>query len=305
MVVNTTGLQRKKTYDEVVFEIQMDDFKDSLKYPDRTAKWILEAPQMVALQDPEDTEAILQYEKNRRAHQARHAQVEEMAQERGVSISALERHTRPTRAVLEPVPDDTEFETRKMEHTMATSMATYSAAAHRAENVEKIRNTLKEQFAARSRVLEPHIADETKFYDLTTPPNEPEEIDLSLPSVPRRAASAVARGLVDSPRMLARGVIAAAPPTAEALIESGRLTAKYGPGIARATMSTIGYTGQALGLVARGMASGGQAATQAALAGTMVIASQVPASHRGRDFQSEHGVTTAGRLIRNAHASLL
>ena len=70
MVVNTTGLQRKKTYDEVVFEIQMDDFKDSLKYPDRTAKWILEAPQMVALQDPEDTEAILQYEKNRRAHQA-------------------------------------------------------------------------------------------------------------------------------------------------------------------------------------------------------------------------------------------
>ena len=43
-------------------EIQLDNFKDAVKLPDRIATFVLEAPQMVGL-DPENEEAIIQFEK--------------------------------------------------------------------------------------------------------------------------------------------------------------------------------------------------------------------------------------------------
>ena len=63
-MVNTSGLERRSTYEVVMREIQLDNFKDSIKLPDRTATFVLEAPQLVGL-DPENEEAILQFEKEK------------------------------------------------------------------------------------------------------------------------------------------------------------------------------------------------------------------------------------------------
>jgi hypothetical protein len=52
---NTAGMHRLSTYEEVMREIELDKFK--VKAPDRLATFILEAPEMVAL-DPENEEEI-------------------------------------------------------------------------------------------------------------------------------------------------------------------------------------------------------------------------------------------------------
>ena len=53
-------------------EIQLDNFKDAVKLPDRVATFTLEAPQLMAL-DPENEESIIQFEKRKRAEVARKA----------------------------------------------------------------------------------------------------------------------------------------------------------------------------------------------------------------------------------------
>ena len=95
-MVNTSGLQRRSTYEEVMVAIEADTFKDAIKTPDRLATFTLEAPRLLAL-DPENQEAILEFEKQKRLENARKAAVEEEAQRRGVPQAELEMLTRPPR----------------------------------------------------------------------------------------------------------------------------------------------------------------------------------------------------------------
>ena len=53
-------LHRRSTYEEAVAEVELDRFKELVKLPDRTAKFILEAPQLQAL-DPENEEEMLEF----------------------------------------------------------------------------------------------------------------------------------------------------------------------------------------------------------------------------------------------------
>ena len=48
-MVNTSGLVRRSTYEEVAMEVELDRFKDLVKLPVRTAKFILEAPSLQQL----------------------------------------------------------------------------------------------------------------------------------------------------------------------------------------------------------------------------------------------------------------
>jgi hypothetical protein len=306
-MVNTQGLTKRSTYEEVMREVQLDKFKDLIKYPDRTATFVLEAPALLAL-DPENEEQMIAFEKRRRAEAARKAEVEEVAQARGVSKAELEALTKPVRSGPLLEPGDDSFETRRMENEMAQSMSVYESATARAANVERVRDMLRRdhQMASRSDPIARLVDDDAQFYDISTPPNE--ERSLSIPSVPQplaRMGKKVARGvLIDSPRALGSLAIRAAPPTVDTLAEAARLTAVYGPGVARSTMAAAGYSAQALGLVARGLASGGQAAGQAAVASAHLLASTVPVSHRGKDFQTANGVQFAGRLVRHTAAGL-
>ena len=56
-MVNTKGLQRRSTYEEVMKEIQADSFKDAIRTPDRLATFTVNAPRLLAL-DPENEEAM-------------------------------------------------------------------------------------------------------------------------------------------------------------------------------------------------------------------------------------------------------
>ena len=78
-MVNTKGLQRRSTYEEVMQAIQADTFKDAIQTPNRLASFVLEAPRLQAL-DPDNEEAVLEYEKRKRLEQARKSAVEEEAQ---------------------------------------------------------------------------------------------------------------------------------------------------------------------------------------------------------------------------------
>jgi hypothetical protein len=290
-----------------MMEVELDQFKNLIKFPDRTATFVLEAPALLAL-DPENEEAMIKFEKRRRAETARKAEVEEVAQARGVSKAELEALTKPVRGGPLLEQGDDGFQTRVMENEMAQSMAVYESATARAANVERVRDMLRRDHQVASRT-DPiaRLVDEDQFFDISTPPNE-REMDLSLPSVPAplvRMGKSVARGvLIDSPLALGSLAIRAAPPTVDTLAEAARLTAVYGPTIARSTMAAAGYSAQALGLVARGLASGGQAAGQAAVASAHLLASTGPVSHRGKDFQGANGVQFAGRLVRHTAAGL-
>ena len=83
-MVNVSGLQRRSTYEEVAKAAELDEFRDLIKTPDRLPKTILDAPSLTAL-DPENEEALIQFEKNKRVEEARRSQAQEVAQERGVS----------------------------------------------------------------------------------------------------------------------------------------------------------------------------------------------------------------------------
>ena len=104
-MVNVSGLQKRSTYEEVAKLAELDEFRNLIKTPDRLPKIILDAPSLTAL-DPDNEEALLTYEKNKRLETARRAQAEEVAQERGVSRAHLELATRPARPQLaQPTAD--------------------------------------------------------------------------------------------------------------------------------------------------------------------------------------------------------
>ena len=95
-MVNTKGMIRRSTYEDVLREVNADTFKDYWHTPNRNAKFYLQSLEMVAL-DPENEEDIVRFEKNKRREEARRAEVEEVAQTRGVSKAQLELALRPAR----------------------------------------------------------------------------------------------------------------------------------------------------------------------------------------------------------------
>ena len=279
-------------------EIQLDNFKDAVKLPDRTATFVLEAPQMVAL-DPENEEAILQFEKRKRAEQARKQEVAEVAQARGISETELERATRPSRGDILEAPDD-EFERRRYEMGIRQAAEAYSTAQARAANVERVRDTLSRELVSANRTdpIARLASEEAIYHDISTPPSH--DIDLHLPSVPGSSiggriaseAGGFAAEMGSSALMIASH---AGPPAISVLGQAARLTANYGPTVVRGTARG---TLAAAGLVAQGLVSGGQAAGQAAIAATNLLASTTPANHRGRDFQRANGINV-GRAVTN------
>ena len=87
-------------------------------------------------------------------------------------------------------------------------------------------------------------------------------------------------------------------PLIDVIAEAARLTARYGPSsVARNTLRGAGYSVQ---MLARGVAAGGQASGQAAVMAAHLLASTVPPSHRGRDFQLQNGVSFTGHLVQHA-----
>jgi len=292
-MVNTSGLRRRSTYEEVMREVQLDNFKDAAKLPDRTATFVLEAPEMVAL-DPENEEAIIQFEKRKRAEHARKEEVAEVAQRRGISQAELELATRPSRGEILGVPDD-EFERRRYEFGIRQAAEVYETAQVRATNVERVRDQLRRELVVANRTdpIARLASEDAVYYDMRTPPDH--EIDRHLPSVPARIASEAggfAAELGSNALMIATH---AGPPALSALGQAARIAANYGPTVARGTARG---TVAAAGLVAQGLVSGGQVAAQAALAATNLLASTTPAHHRGGDFQRSNGITV-GRAVTN------
>jgi hypothetical protein len=292
MVNLSSGLQKRSTYEEVMREIQLDSFKDAVKLPDRIATFTLEAPQLMAM-DPENEEAAIQFEKHKRAETARKAQVAEVAQARGVSMHQLELATRPSRGDMLDAPND-ELDMRRHELGIHQAAEIFAAAHVRAQNVERVRDTLR-------------MSLHTIFHDMSTP--EEQGIDLHLPAVPERRVAIPAMpgrdtGVLSGAAGFAGGFAGglgstaldigrtAGPPTAQALAHALSLTVHYGPG---AIVGTAQVAAGTVGLVARGLASGGQMASRAALAASHVLASTTPASHRGKDFRESAGI----RLGRN------
>ena len=275
-------MNRISTYEEVMQQIQLDDFK--LKGPDRLATFILESPQLTTLEDDE----ILEFEKRKRAEQARQNEIEQVAQQRGVSRTQLELLTRSSREPLLEQGDDG-FENRVMTNQMSVEMAAYNAATTRAGNIERVRGMLRETLPAPVS-----LANGVTVHDLATPPNEP--IDLHLPSVPE-TVRAVAGGVFNAASLGADIVQTVGEPSIDLIAEAARLTSRYGPSVARSTMRGAYHSAY---MLARGVAAGGQAGGQAAVAAARLLASTVPASHRGRDFQLQNGVSFTGHLVQHA-----
>ena len=135
-MVNVSGLQRRSSYEDVAKAAELDEFRNLIKTPDRLPKTIIDAPSMTAL-DPENEEALIQFEKNKRVETARRAQAEEVAQERGVSRAQLELATRGARPQLVQPTDD--YERRRWEISLAEAAANFSVQSARAQNVGRVR----------------------------------------------------------------------------------------------------------------------------------------------------------------------
>ena len=169
-MVNVSGLQRRSTYEEVAKAAELDEFRNLIKTPDRLPKTIIDAPSMTAL-DPENEEALIQFEKNKRVEEARRSQAQEVAQERGVSAAQLELATRPARPQLVQPTDD--YERRRYEISLAEAASNFSVAQAREQNLERVRTLLRQHIIEQNRqTAQVRLGQEAEFFDITTPPEQ-------------------------------------------------------------------------------------------------------------------------------------
>ena len=189
-MVNVSGLQRRSTYEEVAKAAELDEFRNLIKTPDRLPKTILDAPSLTAL-DPDNEEALIQFEKNKRLETARRSEAEEVAQQRGVSRAQLELATRPARPQLvEPTAD---YERQRWEISLAEAAANFSVQSARAQNLERVRTILRQHLVEQNRQrAEVRLGQEAEFFDITTPPEQ--EIELHYPDAPRSESFRTAAG---------------------------------------------------------------------------------------------------------------
>ena len=321
-MVNVSGLQRRSTYEEVAKLAEADVFRSYIKTPDRLPKIILDAPSLTAL-DPDNEEALIQFEKNKRLETARRSEAEEVAQQRGVSRAQLELATRPARPQLvEPTAD---YERQRWEISLAEAAANFSVQSARAQNLERVRTLLRQHLVEQNRqTAEVRLGQEAEFFDITTPPEQ--EIELHFPDAPRSesfrtaagslarmaggaamgGASAAVGGAAAAAPLVARaavgGAVAAAPLVARTIDSAGpqainllagaaRLTRDYGPTI-------VSGTATGAGMMIRGVVTGGQIAAGTSSAAAELAQALTPASHRGRDFMQANGARFAPSLAR-------
>ena len=303
-MVNVSGLQRRSTYEEVAKAAELDEFRDLIKTPDRLPRTIIDAPSMTAL-DPENEEALVQYEKNKRVEEARRSQAQEVAQERGVSAAQLELATRPARPQLVQPTDD--YERRRYEISLAEAASNFSVAQAREQNLERVRTLLRQHIIEQNRqTAQVRLGQEAEFFDITTP--EEQEIEIHYPEVPprsesfRTAAGSLARmggavggaaigGAVAAAPMIARTIDAAGPTALSLLSRTARVGMDYGP-------TVLSGTATGAGMVARGLVTSGQIAAGTISAAAELAQALAPASHRGRDFMGSNGIRFAPSLAR-------
>ena len=303
-MVNVSGLQRRSTYEEVAKAAELDEFRNLIKTPDRLPKTIIDAPSMTAL-DPENEEALIQFEKNKRVETARRAQAQEVAQERGVSVAQLELATRPARPQLVQPTDD--YERRRYEISLAEAASNFSVAQARAQNLERVRTLLRQHIVEQNRqTAQVRLGQESEFFDIATPPEQ--EIELHYPDAPRSesfrtaagslarmAGGAAASGGLEfasaAAPMIARTIDSAGPQAINLLSGAVRIGRDYGPSVLSGT-----YTGA--GMVARGLVTSGQIAAGTISAAAELAQALAPASHRGRDFMGANGARWAPALHR-------
>ena len=302
-MVNVSGLQRCSTYEEVAKATELDEFRNLIKTPDRLPKTIIDAPSMTAL-DPENEEALIQFEKNKRVEEARRSQAQEVAQERGVSAAQLELATRPARPQLVQPTDD--YERRRYEISLAEAASNFSVAQAREQNLERVRTLLRQHIIEQNRqTAQVRLGQEAEFFDITTP--EEQEIDLHFPDAPRSegfrtAAGSLARmggavggaaigGAVAAAPMIARTIDAAGPTALSLLSRTARVGMDYGP-------TVLSGTATGAGMMVRGVVTGGQIAAQTIATAAEFAQALAPASHRGRDFMQANGARFAPSLAR-------
>ena len=191
-MVNVSGLQRRSTYEEVAKAAELDEFRNLIKTPDRLPKTIIDAPSMTALEGGEEhEEALIQYEKNKRVEEARRSQVQEIAQQRGVSVAQLELATRPARPQLVQPTDD--YERRRYEISLAEAASNFSVAQAREQNLERVRTLLRQHIIEQNRqTAQVRLGQESEFFDIATP--EEKEIELHFPDAPRSEGFRTAAG---------------------------------------------------------------------------------------------------------------
>ena len=306
-MVNVSGLQRRSTYAEIERLAQLDEFRDLIKTPERLPKTIIDAPSMTAL-DPENEEALIQFEKNKRVEEARRSQAQEVAQERGVSAAQLELATRPARPRLVQPTDD--YERRRYEISLAEAASNFSVAQAREQNLERVRTLLRQHIIEQNRqTAQVRLGQEAEFFDITTP--EEQEIELHFPDAPRSesfrtaagslarmgaaggmgVASAAIGGAVAAAPMIARTIDAAGPTALSLLSRTARVGMDYGP-------TVLSGTATGAGMMVRGVVTGGQIAAQTIATAAEFAQALAPASHRGRDFMQANGARFAPSLAR-------
>ena len=303
-MVNVSGLQRRSTYEEVAKAAELDEFRNLIKTPDRLPKTIIDAPSMTAL-DPENEEALIQFEKNKKVEEARRSQAQEVAQERGVSAAQLELATRPARPQLVQPTDD--YERRRYEISLAEAASNFSVAQAREQNLERVRTLLRQHIIEQNRqTAQVRLGQESEFFDIATPPEQ--EIEIHYPEVPprsegfRTAAGSLARmggavggaaigGAVAAAPMIARTIDAAGPTALSLLSRTARVGMDYGP-------TVLSGTATGAGMMVRGVVTGGQIAAGTISAAAEFAQALAPASHRGRDFMGSNGIRFAPSLAR-------
>ena len=302
-MVNTAGLHRRSTYEEAVAEVELDRFKDLVKLPDRTAKFILEAPQLQAL-DPENEEEMLEFERRKAKQRARDEEVQQTARERGVNLHELRRATETRTPIQLDTREQDDFERRRhMEHVAEAHMA-YIAAEQRLANVHRVGRLARMDLrqAQKADPITFYGNDDTEFFDIDQEP----EIDLTLhtPSTPSRVMGAV-RDVAGAASDAATGAAWMVGKTAGAVgtaadvsMEVGKIAAHYGPSVAQGTLVAAGLTAGALyhGSMIAGYAAmaGGAAAYDVAHSAHRLLQATEP-ERRTKDYSQSLGVRFVGK----------
>jgi hypothetical protein len=288
------GLVPVSTYEQALAAVQNEDFQKGLKQPKPPlAKFLVESLEYQNL-DPANETEIQEFEKKRAEQEVKKHQIEQLARERGVSRTLLEResHEPPAPPTIQVHGQD--FDERVYTNSLEDATARFYAVAQRSRNDRQMGNTFR-QHLVEANEHHPNARIVPQHYDIgetITLPETPEqlpdpirEITAMVTSELGSAATGLAGGLVN----VAGAAYRNSPNAMQVIQEAVRVTQLYGLPAGRGVLQAAGISGSALGYLMRG--------TGHALGSTISAANHVLAV---TDRRSEHhrgnGVNIAGHI---------
>ena len=253
------GLIPTSTYEQALAAVQREEFQKGLKPPKPPlAKIFVESIEYQNL-DPANEAEIQDFEKRRAEREVKQHQIEQLARDRGVSRTLLDRESREPPEVPTIQVHDQEFDDRVLTNSTADASARFYASAQRSLNEQQMSDAFRRHLVEANE-HHPNARLVPQYFDISgrgetitvpetpeQPPNPIREITDMLGGELGNAAVGLTSGLVNVGVAAYRN----SPTAIRVIQEAMRVSQLYGMPAGRGVLQAAGISGSVLSSLMR------------------------------------------------------